>query len=142
MRELIERLEGLAEASSMDSKQFCEALKKKAKIGNRVLHLDPYNRFSHTYDTVTGNFFNIPEEEMRINARPDNNRYMFIVEGFSKELGNPPPSGKVRFNTHISFHPLGHEGRVRGKTGTPEKVIEYIAKHLERFSKAEPNRIA
>lgn len=57
MRELIERLEGLAEAIFMDSQQFVEALKKKAKISDRVLYLDPLNRY--TYDTVIENFYYI-----------------------------------------------------------------------------------
>ena len=139
MRELIERLEGLAEASSMDSQQFVEALKKKAKIGDRVLYLDPFNRYSKTYGTVIGNFYNVTKDEIG-GVRAENNRYMFVVDGFAKDLGNPPPKGKVRFNTKIYFHPLGPEGKVRGKTATPEQIVDYIAKHLERFSKSEPNR--
>lgn len=139
MRELIERLEGLVEASSMDSQQFTEALKKKAKIGDRVLILSPHNRYNGSYDSVIGTFYNLPQSEAS-GARAMNNRFMFTVDGFSRELGVPPPTGKVKYSTNIRFYQAGPKGNVRGKTGTPEQIVDYVANHLERFSKIEPNR--
>ena len=137
MRDLIERLETLSEASDMDAKQFAEALEKKAKIGDRVLRQDIMNQYTKSYDTILANFYNVPKAEAH-GARAENNRWMFKVTGFSRELGSGPPSGKVKVETVIPFRKA--EKRFRAKSGTPEKIVEYIAKTLEDYSKTEPNR--
>ena len=81
-------------------------------------------------DQILVSYFNIDKKPGQINFGVDglNNRAMFEI--------NPMRNGKYKFSTSVwsfDFDWLKEDHRVkraRGKTATPEKVIEYLVKTI------------
>jgi len=135
---LNEAIHQLVEGKVMDSERFCKALERKAKIGNKHLNCDYYNRFNQAHDNVIITFVNLPKNKPMGGAEEMNNRYQITVDGFSPELGSPPPSGKVKAKTMTGALGFSEAGlKMRGKTATPEKMVDYIAAFLGKLAKVK-----
>ena len=141
MQQLLERLEALREESGMDSAEFCELVEKKAKKKTgkyiRCIHS---NRLSTKHDMAIITFVNLLESDPSAQGSGVgfyNNRVLIFVGGFASELGMGPPRGKVKLE--VSSKP-SYADKLRGKTATPEKMIDYIVNYLVKVSKLEPSR--
>jgi len=139
MRRLLteDRLSRLTEAATMTSKQFVDEVKRLAKIGDKYLHLDPYNKFNDKYDHVIITFVNVPGGGS--GAQAMNNRYQITVDGFGAGENDPPPKGKVKAKELSGgyFAKQAGVGKMRGKTGTPDKIAKYVADFINKLAATE-----
>jgi len=139
MRELLERIEGLFEAaaSTMDAEKFAKALMTNTTVYPGYITVDPYNRFSDSYDQVLVTYYGVPSEASTVDKM--NNRAIWEVKGFSRELGKGPPSGKVKLET-VSMSPrLGQ--KTRAKTSTPELMVKYLAGELSKIREGQQKAV-
>ncbi len=68
-----------------------------------------------------------------------NNRLLMFVEGFGRGKNEPPPTGKVKFDVGAAELLSGvGKKRPRGKTATPERMVDYVAKIITDASKLTP----
>lgn len=87
------------------------------------------------YDSVFVNFVNLPKGYGHGGggAEGENNRMTFWVEGFGRDSPDaPPPTGKVKVEMRTSAMPRALN--MRAKTGTPEKIAEYLASYLNKIA--------
>jgi hypothetical protein len=128
----------LSEAAVWDSERFCDAVQKqaKAKIGNKYLHCDHYNQFNDKHDHVIITFVNL--EGRPVGASAMNNRTQFTVDGFAAQLGQDPPTGKVKVKQLSGF--VGKQAglKFRAKTGTPEQIVKYLVDYIGQLAELEP----
>ena len=123
----------------MGGNDFAEAVKAKADVGVGYLVVKTKGLGSH--EMVTVQFINVPEEAGRGGggAVAMNNRLLLFVDGFGREENAPPPTGKVKMRVGAAeVLGLGGGKRPRGKTGTPEKMVDYVAGIIGQVSKLEP----
>lgn len=126
------------EAGGMDSKTFCELLVKKAKWQGGTMEFSYRNRYNDKNDVVMVTYINLPPDQAR-GANAMNNRFSVSVEGFSPELGAPPPTGKVKLKVMVTSRVFTEAlGKVRGRTASPERMLSYLAKLISDMAKVEP----
>lgn len=137
---LSEAVEQLHEGvKPMDSAIFCEKLKKKTKIGNKFLKCDYHNRLNDSYSNIIVTFINLPAKGPLGGADAMNNRCLLTIKGFDRALNNPPPRGKVKAEALASCNAFSEAGlKFRGRTGTPEKILDYVADFINKLSKVKP----
>ncbi len=117
---------------SIGSKPFISLVESLLDIGDRQV------RFDKGYHSVFIHYYNLSHGIGRAGggAEFENNRVMIIVKGFGKEEDDLPPTGKVKFE--VSVWALDRKLSPRGKSGTPEKIAEYVASVLNKISKEIP----
>ena len=127
--------------STMDNAAFVEAVRAKARLGVGHLRIStecPIVRGRR--DMVTISFYNVPHEAGKVagGAVAMNNRLLMFVDGFARD-GGPPPTGKVKFEVGAAELLSGAgRKRPRGKTASPEKVADYVAKIVTEASELKP----
>lgn len=127
---------------TMSSDQFAEAVRERADVGDRQLLIKTRD-FMGNYDQAVIQFYNVPPSVADIargggGATAANNRLLLFVDGFGKEQGTPA-TGKVKMT--VCAAELLHDNdmkRPRGRTTTPEKMVDYVAGILSRAAKLEP----
>lgn len=90
-------------------------------------------------DAVHINFVNLPPSVVGGGggAEAENNRMSFWVEGFDREDEHaPPPTGKVKVEMATSALPRDY--KLRAKTGTPERIAQYLADFLNKVAREVP----
>ena len=159
MRQLIERLElycesGFADSilkqrgvgrkddrkpgdSDMDAKGFETALRSAVQLGSdSSLAIDPYNKFSQAHDEVSVTYYGVPENASQVEKM--NSRASWDIGGFSKELGKGPPGGKVTLAMSIAWRKY----KTRGKSGTPEQIVKYLAAEIKKIEEMKKQGVA
>ena len=141
---LSESVESLCEAKILDAETFCNQVVSKVRPGNKSLNFN-HKGYGDSHDRAFINFYNVPYEDGRARggAVAENNRMMIIVEGFSKKLGEPPPTGKLSAEVHINSYDTSRRekpfGKVRKKTAKAENILSHVVDILNRFKKEKPN---
>lgn len=122
--------------SAMGSDDFVEAVKAKADLGDGYLVTSTHNKYNDNYDSAHIAFYNVPKEAGRGGggAVAMNNRLLMFVEGFGKGQNEPPPKGKVKFSVGAA-ELLPRDMRPRGKTASPERMVDYVADIISGASK-------
>jgi hypothetical protein len=84
------------------------------------------------------NFINLPEERHKQKrgggAESENNRMMFSVHGFGED--ETVSVDKVKIEHPVCGIP--HRPALRGKTASPEKVAEYLARYINDVAAQVP----
>lgn len=141
-------------SSEGGSRAFEQKLLSLLQIGDRVVRITPQRFGSNSMvsvhnlatDQVFVQVFNVPRE-LAHGVATDNNRMMFVVDGFSR-VGpdEPPPSGKVKVELSIAPYVRGASDaerkslRIRAKSGTIDVIAKYIADYVNAFvATHEPN---
>lgn len=126
-------------AKGMSSADFCDELKRRlASVAkNKILRCKSSGLGRH--DMAIINFYNVELGVGKTNggAVAENNRMMLTVDGFGRNEGDPSPSGKVKLEMSVwsfSRDPWNVK-RPRGKTATPEKVLDTVVKIIKDVSK-------
>lgn len=136
-----EEIEKTPGAQSYD--EFKEYLASKLKLDGRVVRISGHSKGS---GQMFVNFFNLPEAVVGAGrgggAEAENNRQMFVVVGFDR---NDPKAVVPKVKVELSASTLRGEGEsysesrartnLRGKTGAPAKVAEYLAAHINKMVK-------
>jgi len=141
MRELIEQLAWIIEhnigedaaATGMDSQGFANDLQRRLQLKRGHLHVNVHNQFSKANDQAIVTYYRVPKGASGVDLM--NNRSIWTIEGFSKQLGSGPPTGKVKLKVLVNGQSLVSDDvqRIRGKSGTPVKISEYLAKHIQKL---------
>jgi hypothetical protein len=84
------------------------------------------------------NFINLPEERHRQRrgggAESENNRMMFTIHGFGEEETMSVDKVKIEHSVNgITSRPS-----LRGKTASPEKIAEYLARYINDVAAQYP----
>jgi hypothetical protein len=131
----------------MTSDEFIEAVRSRLDIGDRQIRFDNVNRYMtpNRYDTIFIHYFNLPEGigDAGGGAERENNRLMLAVNGFGRGQSEPAP-GKVKVSTSVCHLGDPHESRklaLRGKTASPEKMVEYVVNYLNKVARDVPPRL-
>lgn len=126
------------EVDDTDSKQFAEKLESLVDTQGKVLAINNWNRFSRTYDDVSVAFVGLAPKQCG-GAAEMNNRCVFWIEGFGKELGQEPPRGRVKVTMRVQGPAAYKAGlKMRAKTAKPERVAEYLAQFINELAQIEP----
>jgi hypothetical protein len=88
------------------------------------------------------NFFNLPtarvKERRGGGAEAENNRMLFMVNGFDEDSATPV--AKVKLEQSVSS--IGHHGnwapKMRAKSGSPDKVAIYLANYINEIASMFP----
>lgn len=127
---------------AIGSEDFKNAILAKAQTGVGRLGINTKSTLGgERYDHVTITFINVPEEQGRGGggAVAMNNRLLMFVEGFGKGFNEPPPKGKVKFEVGAAELLYGTDmKRPRGKTASPEKMVDYVVKIIDKAAKLPP----
>ncbi len=126
-------------ASTMGSDEFVEAVRAKADLGQGYLRTSTYNNFNKKHDSAHITFVNVPSDvgSGGGGAVAANNRLLMFVDGFGAGKDEPPPTGKVKFRVGAA-ELLSRDKRPRGKTATPERMVDYVAGIISEASKQAP----
>jgi len=135
---LNETIDLLTEGVTMDSKWFSEQVENYVKKLGKQVNCSYHNKFSQTNDMVIVSFYNISTGENSGGAFGMNNRVIFNVDGFNQQLGENPPSGKVKLSLQSGylFQRFGLK-KPRARTGTPSKILDYLKSILKLLSEQE-----
>lgn len=114
-------------ASSMGCEAFIAAVKARgAEAGGQLFASK--GRQSDVYLT----HYNVPPGT-KDGARRENNRLLLSLEGWS-EGGAPPKDGKVKLEVVVA----GRLKDLRGRTTTPEKMVDVVVEMFRRHSALKP----
>jgi hypothetical protein len=130
----------LTEAEAMSSKEFVKAVERQVKLQGKYINLDNYNQFNHKYNTVIITFVNIKGQPGSWGgAQEMNNRYQITVEGFGAGEDDPAPRGKVKAQelSGAYFAKQQGVGKMRAKTGAPDKIAKYVADYISKLAATE-----
>jgi len=128
---------------AMSAAQFVEALQSKINAEGRVVRIDGKVRGT---GQIYVNFYNIPAGEAKANrgggAEAENNRQMFVIGGFDRKDDNAL-AAKVKVELSVnslsvsgmSYAEAKAKTTLRAKTGSPAKIAEYLAAHINRMVK-------
>lgn len=127
---------------AMDAQQFCEAVKAMADTHGKWLSCHSGGMGSHSQVFI--DFINLPIERVREKrgggAEGSNNRMLLVVDGFARDLGEPPP-GKVKLDTRISLYGAPPAlSKLRGKSGTPEAIAKYVSDFISKVAAEVPGK--
>lgn len=128
--------------AALGGEDFISELKRQITVDRQVLAKPPGTPSSVVRGLPpTGqlyvNFINLPRSYSGVGgAETENNRMMFVVDGFGRGQNLPPPSGKVRVEQMVSMLP--REYRLRAKTGTPSTIASYLAAFINRVGSEVP----
>ena len=119
---------------------FIEQMKSQAQVGDRQIwarHRGSLGGAKHG-GSVTVNYINLPTGIGGAGggAEAENNRMLFIVDGFGYGPDDPSPTGKVKIE--MSMSTLPREYKLRAKTGTPAAIATYLADFLSRVAADVP----
>lgn len=94
--------------------------------------------------SVTVTFVNLPLERVRQRrgggAESENNRMLFMVRGFN--AGPTSAEGVERVQVEQLVNHVGDRSEnMRKKTGTPERVAEYLAEYVNRMAASHKPRL-
>lgn len=119
----------VAAGGELDPKGFEEELRKHVKLDGRQLKFVPKSSMS---DTLFINFYNLPQGVGGAGggAEAENNRMMFMVEGFPKDGS---PATKVKVEMRVSALPREH--KLRAKSGPPAAIAKYLADFISKTVK-------
>lgn len=122
----------------MSAKQFVEYMKANAPA-NRGLYI--MNDFMCRYNSIVVSFWNMPKDDVVANrqsmnaAVSENNRFSYIVEGF--DVNNTTiEASRVKLTMNVCAY--GKEYRLRGKTGSPKDIADYLLGHFAKIMQVEP----
>lgn len=128
-----------------DMASWVEDLKKKLSLKGKKIH------FGQHPDTrqLFINFYNLPDGPDGVFSGSDheNNRLMFTVlfPGPGSWYEKPVAEGTLRVK--LSVWSMGNPYKAnmaykfRGKTCTPERMIDYLATYINRIAEEIPSRI-
>lgn len=126
----------------MGSDDFIAAVEAKAQTGVGYLVMRSSSPIARDrYDAVTIQFINVPREKGRQSggAVAMNNRLLMFVRGFGRGKNEPPPTGKVKLTFGATeLLSLAGKSRPRGKTATPAKMADHVAKLITDAAKLPP----
>ena len=130
-------------AGSLDAAEFCALVKSMVDLHGKYMSCSHGGMGSHSQVFV--DFVNLPVERVREKrgggAEASNNRFLAVVDGFARQLGEPPPAGKVKAKTRISLYGAPPAlSKFRAKTGTPEAVAKYVAAHISKMTAEVPSQ--
>ena len=114
---------------SMSSKEFVEYMNANVPM-NRKIYLR--NEFMCRYDSVIVSFWNLDISEVsRSNgATCENNRFTYTVDGF--DISNVTiQTNRVKMKMLVCAY--GKEYILRGKTGNPKDIADYILMHFAKI---------
>lgn len=123
---------------TLGSDAFVAKLHSLLQIEDRQISIQNRWKIGDPYE-ICINFINLPAGIASLGggAEAENNRLSFWIYGFGKESSDsPPPSGKVKLEAHVCT--LGRQWRLRGKTGSPENVVKYLAEFLNKVVREVP----
>lgn len=120
--------------------EFVELLEKKIDAKDRILKIQGDEKSSIKSGQVYVTLYNIPKSENK-GTNPDNNRFIFGITGFDRQDLNVK-AVKVKIEQGpMEGAPFAERAKwkLRGKSGTPQQIAEYLAKHIHRvIAEVEP----
>lgn len=126
---------------ALNRAKFIEYLESLVKLDGRTLKIDS----SRDTDQMFINFINLPKGEGgHGGAEAENNRQMYHIQGFDRKDSDKPVA-KLKIELAVNhlggYGPDRGKSNLRGKTGAPAKIAEYLAAHINKMVKEfEPKR--
>ena len=117
---------------ALTAAEFVELLEKKIDPKDRVLKIQGDESGSMRSGQVIVSFYNVPKSARGTDA--DNNRFAWTIQGFDRQ-STDVKAIKVKIEERINSAPFSERTnwKLRGKTGTPQQVGEYLAKHIHKL---------
>lgn len=122
---------------AMTAEEFMALVKSEADVRDRGLRMS----FSPRSGQLFVNYYNLPEDIIARRegggAEAENNRFMFVVAGFSEGrtgAGQGVPIAATKVKLEHTINSGNHAYRLRGKTGSPEQVARYLAAFLTKIA--------
>lgn len=135
----------------MNSTEFGRKLTEllnDSAVRERWLSYSNFNKFSRCYDQAIIEFIDLRPGDVarqrqsgQSSADAMNRRFMIEVTGFACEEFGEPPTGRVKVRQLASSPQFDRRGlKLRGKSGRPEAMAEYVAAFLRQLpSERDPN---
>lgn len=125
---------------ALTAAEFVELLEKKIDPKDRILKIEGDERGSMRSGQVFVHLYNVPKSENK-GTNASNNRWVWVIEGFDRKDPNIK-AVKVKLEQGASegapFEDRA-KWKLRGKSGTPQQVAEYLAKFVHKVvSEVEP----
>jgi len=114
----------------MNALEF-EAAIRKAITGGTVF----VNNIDNLAPVILINFYNL-ENCSGDGATSENNRFLFSIRGFRNSDHNP-----VKVKTEQLINSAYTRKRLRAKTTSPEKMVEYIASYCNTIIAEVPQKL-